>query len=93
MRAFDGFLPVLGEGQEHVKAFVTVVAYKVIGWHGFILIEIAAVRKYCFVALSTCYSCLPASLCDYRWVFHHCNDPIYFVQIEQILVGILRKSL
>jgi hypothetical protein len=37
--AFDRLFAVFGEGQEHVKALVAVVADKVIGWHGVILTE------------------------------------------------------
>jgi hypothetical protein len=37
--AFDRLFAVFGEGQEHVKALVAVVADKVIGWHGDILTE------------------------------------------------------
>ena len=36
---FDGFLSIFGKGEECVKALVTVVADKVIGWHKVILTE------------------------------------------------------
>jgi hypothetical protein len=58
MHTGDRLLPILGVGQEHVKALVTIVTDKVIGRHTPILTEsVVVVERSNFVHEMIKYSC------------------------------------